>query len=100
LKNQPFSREYIDAFAGTGYREIGSEETDEGTLFPELAEPEVRRFLDGSARVALNVEPGFDRFTFIEKDPKKVRDLLKLKDEFPGKDIRVEQGDANTWVQP
>ena len=99
LKNQPFTREYIDAFAGTGYREVRSEETDEATLFPELAEPEVRRFLDGSARIALNVEPGFNRFTFIEKNPKKVKDLLKLKNEFAGKDIRIEQGDANTWVQ-
>lgn len=99
LKNQRFKREYIDAFAGTGYREVKSEGTDEAILFPELAEPEVKRFLDGSARIALNVEPGFHRFTFIEKNPNKVKDLLKLKDEFPGKDIRIEQGDANTWVQ-
>jgi three-Cys-motif partner protein len=99
LKNQRFSREYIDAFAGTGYREVQCEETDEATLFPELAEPEVRRFLDGSARIALNVEPGFHRFTFIEKNPNKVKDLLKLKDDYPNKDIRIEQGDANTWVQ-
>jgi three-Cys-motif partner protein len=99
LKNQRFSREYIDAFAGTGYREVKGDETDEATLFPELAEPEVRRFLDGSAKIALNVEPAFDRFTFIEQKPDKVKDLLKLKAEFPGKDIRIEQGDANTWVQ-
>jgi len=45
LKNQPFSREYIDAFAGTGYRESKSEETDADYLFPELAEPEVQGFL-------------------------------------------------------
>ena len=25
LKNQPFTREYIDAFAGTGYREVRDE---------------------------------------------------------------------------
>ncbi len=99
LKNQQFTREYIDAFAGTGYREVKSKETDEATLFPELGEPEVRRFLDGSARIALHVEPAFHRFTFIEKSPNKVKDLLKLKDEFPSKDIRIEQGDANTWVQ-
>jgi len=99
LKNQRFSREYIDAFAGMGYREVRCEETDDALLFPELAEPEVRRFLDGSARIALNVNPGFTRFTFIEKNANKVKDLLKLANEFPGKDIRIEQGDANTWVQ-
>lgn len=99
LKNQRFTREYIDAFAGTGYREVKCEGTDEAMLFPELAEPKVRRFLEGSARIALNVEPGFNRFTFIEQNPNKVKDLLRLKGEFPGKDIRIEQGDANAWVQ-
>ncbi len=99
LKNQPFIREYIDAFAGTGYREVRCEETDEATLFPELAENEVRGFLDGSARIALKVEPGFTRFTFIEKNPKKVEDLRRLKEEFADKDIRIECGDANEWVQ-
>ena len=99
LKNQRFIREYIDAFAGTGYREPRSEEIDADYLFPELAEPEVRGFLEGSARIALKVDPGFARFTFIEKNPKKIEDLRKLKQEFPNKDIRVEQGDANKWVQ-
>jgi three-Cys-motif partner protein len=99
LKNQPFTREYIDAFAGTGYREVRCEGADEAMLFPELAEPEVRQFLDGSAKIALNVDPGFDQFTFIEKNPEKVQDLLKLKHEFPTKKIRIEQGDANAWVQ-
>ena len=99
LKNQRFSREYIDAFAGTGYREVRCEETDDAFLFPELAEPEVRRFLDGSARIALNVDPGFTRFTFIEKNPKKIEDLRRIKEEFADKDIRIECGDANEWVQ-
>lgn len=99
LKNQPFRREYIDAFAGTGYREIRDTEGPGGLLFSELAEPEVQEFLDGSARKALNVEPGFDCFTFIESDPEKVRELEKLRDEFQGKNIRIECGDANDRVQ-
>jgi three-Cys-motif partner protein len=99
LKNQRFIREYIDAFAGTGYREPRSEEIDADYLFPELAEPEVRGFLEGSARIALKVDPGFARFTFIEKNPKKVEDLRRLKEEFADKDIRIECGDANEWVQ-
>lgn len=70
-----------------------------GLMFPGLVEPEVQRFLDGSARKALKVEPGFHRFTFIEKDPRKVGELQKLRDEFPDKPIRIECGDANEWVQ-
>ncbi len=99
LKNQQFSREYIDAFAGTGYREVREEGGGEGLMFPELAEPEVQRFLDGSARIALKVDPGFHKFAFIEKDPRKVEDLRKLHEEFPQKSIRIECGDANEWVQ-
>ncbi len=99
LKNQPFTREYIDAFAGTGYREIADEGEEDSGWFPELAEPEVRRFLDGSAKIALKVDPGFHRFTFIETKPEKVEELEKLKGEFPDKQIRIECGDANHWVQ-
>ena len=51
LKNQRFTREYTDAFAGTGYREVREE--GGGLMFPGLVEPEVQRFLDGSARKAL-----------------------------------------------
>jgi three-Cys-motif partner protein len=99
LKNQRFTREYIDAFAGTGYREVREEGGGGGLMFPGLVEPEVQRFLDGSARKALKVEPSFHRFTFIEKDPRKVGELQKLRDKFPDKPIRIECGDANEWVQ-
>ena len=99
LKNQSFSREYIDAFAGTGYREVKDVGPGDRLMFPALADPEVQGFLDGSARKALKVEPGFDRFTFIEKDPSKVRELEKLRDEFHPKDIRIECGDAKERVQ-
>lgn len=100
LKNQRFVREYIDAFAGTGYREVrDGGGAAEGLMFPELAEPEVQRFLDGSARIALKVDPCFHRFTFIEKDPRKAEELKRLHDEYPDKSIRIECGDANEWVQ-
>jgi len=99
LKNQQFSREYIDAFAGTGYREVRDDGGGEDLMFPGLVEPEVQRFLDGSARIALKVDPCFHNFTFIEKDPRKVKELQKLRDEFPDKPIRIECGDANEWVQ-
>ena len=100
LKYQPFEREYIDAFAGTGYREVRDDAADGNALmFPELAVPEVQRFLDGSPRIALKAEPCFHKFTFIEKNSKKVEDLERLRIEFPDKRIRIECGDANEWVQ-
>lgn len=99
LKKQEFILEYIDAFAGTGYREVREEGGGHGLLFPDLAEPKVQGFLDGSARIALKVDPCFGKFTFIEKDSKKVEELQKLKNEYPSKEIRIECGDANERVQ-
>jgi three-Cys-motif partner protein len=98
LKHQPFTREYIDAFAGTGYREVRDGNGD-FLNFPELAGDEVQNFLDGSARIALKVKDGFHRFTFIEKNSAKVAKLAELRAEYPNKQIRIECGDANEWVQ-
>ena len=99
LKNQIFERIYIDAFAGTGYREVKASGIGDQLMFPEFAEPEVQGFLEGSARRALKVDPGFHKFVFIEKDEKKVQELRKLQVEFPNKEIRIECGDANAKVQ-
>lgn len=83
MKNQPFERVYIDAFAGTGYREIVPTTQDTGFFAPELAENEPQEFFDGSARKALRIEPPFHRYVFIEKTAKRYEELVKLDDEFP-----------------
>lgn len=96
-----FQYAYIDGFAGTGYHEISREGGDEsGMLLPEAAEPEVKAFLDGSARMALRVEPPFKRYIFIEKSAKKAAELEKLKVEFPDKQalIHVESAEANAFL--
>ena len=97
LSKAPFKTAYIDAFAGTGYRE-SSASTRLKQLKPLLP---VQRFLDGSARVALLSEPAFDRYVFIEKDPARCRELEKLKSEFPdrAKSISIVTGDANSRIQ-
>ena len=38
-------------------------------------------------------------FHFHREEPEKGRRSSRLKGEFPGKDIRIESGDANKWVQ-
>ena len=115
LKNQYFKKGYIDAFAGTGYREstaaAKAEESERlsqesGAVQSNLpnmeaaAEP-VERFLDGSARVALQCEPEFDSYVFIEKSPARCQQLERLKIEFPGKArrISIKPGDANVEIQ-
>jgi three-Cys-motif partner protein len=101
LKNRPFTTAYIDAFAGTGYRTLEQTEGEGQLLFPDLAEETTQRFLEGSARMALKVSPGFDRYVFIERDADRCGQLESLRVEFPdlAEAIQIKQGDANAVIQ-
>jgi three-Cys-motif partner protein len=101
LKNQPFKRFYIDAFAGTGYRNLKQADAEGRLLFPDLAGEEPQGLLEGSARIALKVEPRFDQYIFIERDIDRCEQLESLHEEFPQltKNIRILQGDANKEIQ-
>jgi three-Cys-motif partner protein len=106
LSKTKFKRVYIDAFAGTGYREqraaaVPAQLSMFNDELEELTAPEPQGFLDGSAKIALKVEPPFHRFVFIERDEEKVRELEKLKVEFPAhaSSIDVHSGDANRTIR-
>lgn len=105
MRKRTYPYAYIDGFAGTGYHELKPAEDAPARrtppLFPEAEEPEVRAFLDGSARIALQVEPQFHKYVFIEKCPKKAAELEKLKAEFPGQaeKIAIRNADANEYLQ-
>lgn len=98
LKNQNFKLEYIDAFAGTGF--VTRKIPVKGETLFELDETvRLKDFIDGSARVALQTSPPFSVYRFIEKNQKRVRELEKLKDEFPNRSIQVIHGEANIEVR-
>jgi len=101
LSKQKFRFAYIDAFAGTGYRTVENGKTDTDFLFPELLEKETQSFIDGSVKIALKIEPHFHKYFFIEKDPRKVLILEKLRDEHPllKNEIAIINQDANTFLQ-
>lgn len=105
LKNTPFEKLYVDAFAGTGYRTMIPDEKDSHVeldlALPELAEPEPQELLQGSARRALATEPRFDRYLFIERSARRCRELEKLKIELPelADTVEILQGDANEKLQ-
>lgn len=92
---------YVDAFAGTGYRTRGQRLDDGTMLFKELSEPESVKFLKGSARIALEVEPPFANYIFIEKDSEHAAELEKLEQEFPQKaaTISIVRSDANEYLK-
>ncbi|NEP41039.1 MAG: three-Cys-motif partner protein TcmP, partial [Okeania sp. SIO2H7] len=98
-KKTYFRYAYIDAFAGTGFRELKQEEDRGVPLFPEF-DLEAQKFFDGSPRIALQVEPRFHKYIFIEKNQSKVRELEKLKDEFQERasDIIIINEDANQYI--
>ncbi len=101
MRNQKFRFAYIDAFAGTGYN-TPRVKKEEGTLsFPEFADDDAVGFLDGSARIALKVEPRFTKYLFIEKDAKRAAELNKLKEEFPplASDIVIVNADSNAYLR-
>lgn len=80
LKNQPFQLMYIDAFAGTGYRASKQRGQTVRGFFPL---PQMTELAKGSARRALEVDPPFDRYIFIEANPGRFQELNKLEGEFP-----------------
>src|ERR1017187_3105193 len=116
LSNTKFKKGYIDAFAGSGQREstasnrlakkerLRREGSSEQAVLPDIGDPEgepVRQFLDGSARIALQCDPAFDRYVFIEKNPARCLELERLKSDFPqvAKKIKIRRGDANEQIQ-
>ncbi len=101
MKNQPFNKIYVDAFASTGYREVGSKKSSQEQLFIELDEPEAQGFLKGSASRALDVEPAFSQYLFIEKDPKRAKELEKLKASHAdmANKMQIVTADANEYLK-
>ncbi len=96
MSHQTFRFAYIDAFAGTGYRTIKKPDSQEELPFPDLDS-----FLDGSARIALQVQPRFTKYIFIEQSESRFNELQRLKEEFPQlqSDVILVNADANSYLK-
>lgn len=96
-----FRTTYLDAFAGTGTRTDSAPSDDalDGSLFDVAADADAESLKKGSARIALEVEPQFDRYIFVEQNAKRVAELESLDKKFPGRDIRVERAEANSFIR-
>lgn len=105
MNKYQFHFAYIDAFAGTGYRELTHDEEADELLFPELVSPEVADFRHGSVRNALEVEPSFRKYVFIEKNANRYAELEELRKEFLIKTefsedmIECVRGEANEYLK-
>jgi three-Cys-motif partner protein len=79
---KPWLREYyyIDAFAGS--------------VRPRAKEDE-QRYIDGSPLRALQTEPKFDAYWFIDVSPKRIERVERLREEFPDRVIEIRQENCN-----
>jgi three-Cys-motif partner protein len=75
----PEAFHYIDAFAGSGQARAKDEE----------------RYIEGSPLRALQCDPPFDCYWFIERSPQRVEKLESLQSQFPNRKIIIRQGDCN-----
>jgi three-Cys-motif partner protein len=97
-----FTTIYVDAFAGTGQRvESAGRRVNAATEALENDNLDAEALQKGSARIALEVDPPFDRYVFIEKRVKRVKELEAPRSDFPDKAaaIQVERADANDYLR-
>lgn len=88
---------YIDAFAGTGERTEHFESQDENLLGPATAEKIERH--RGSAKIAIEVQPKFDRLVFIETNARHCAALEILKANHPNHSIEIKNGTADVEIR-
>ncbi|MDB5617439.1 three-Cys-motif partner protein TcmP [Tardiphaga sp.] len=88
---------YIDAFAGTGARTVRHEAKPADLWDPE--EPARIEQRHGSARIAIEVKPGFDLIVFVDSKPAHIAALNDLAAKHPGRSIVVVKDDANQAIR-
>lgn len=104
LKKTNFVLAYIDAFAGTGTietKDTKNVDASQGFFFGNEEEIDLKEFIDGSAKIALQIENKFHKYIFIEKHRKRCEKLEEIKQEFPELKDRIEivNAEANEYVQ-
>ncbi len=90
MKKRSFITHYVDAFAGSGSSTAKIDKNNDPLLF------EIDDIVQGSVPRALEVEPAFDRYIFIDKKNTNISALEQIKSEHKYNDrIYVRSGDAN-----
>jgi len=108
MSTQPWCQgfHYIDAFAGPGSHVVRHRRSSDSleSLINEAADfartdPGQREFLAGSPRVALEIDPPFSTYVFVEKSEERAAALESLEREYPGRQIRVRRTDCNSYLR-
>jgi three-Cys-motif partner protein len=87
-KHAPLKTVYVDAFAAAGRAVVRKKEHDDATIHLDLGDEardkDSREVIDGSPRVALEIDPPFDQYVFIEMDERRLSELRGLETEYRG----------------
>ena len=96
---RPIFRElwYIDAFAGTGFRTKHLAAAEASLVEPAMEEQVLQ--LRGSAKIALDVSPEFDRIILIDQSKRHCDALRNLAFEYGTRRVDVLEGDANLQIR-
>ncbi len=96
LNKQRFTLIYIDAFAGAGKSDIATEKDQHQSMLIEMEKEDVR-YRHGSPLIALNTNPPFNEFVFIDKNKQVLENLRNqvTKQNHEKKSIDYLVGDAN-----
>lgn len=90
---------YVDAFAGAGYIRRPHRETGQIDLFDDLAADDTQGFTKGSVSRALELEPGFGEYLFIESDAARCKELETLRKRYSRKSVSVVNAEANGYLR-
>lgn len=94
-----FDTWYVDAFAGTGYRTPAKASEKNSLLL--LDDEDAESFQKGSVHVALETNPSFTRYVFIENNTAFIPELEKSCEAFPDlkQKISIVRAEANTYLK-
>lgn len=96
-----FTTWYVDAFAGSGSITTTTQSVSTYSFLDE-PEEEQKRFLDGSAKIALGLDSPFHKYLFIEASRKRAEELSAMvNSQFPTleKSVTVKVEDANEAIR-
>ena len=67
---------FVDAFAGTGSFTMTNDGSDASLAHTlDIYDEEAQSFKKGSAQIAIEVEPAFDQYLFVEKKAARIHEL-------------------------
>jgi three-Cys-motif partner protein len=102
-RHPPLKTVYVDAFAAAGRAVVRHRDRDDSTIHLELGDEacdeDALEVIDGSPIVALELEPPFDQYVFIETDERRLSELAGLEEKYRGRrKIAVQASDCNDYL--